>query len=58
VLPASGRVELLTVRDGRVRRLDATVPAAVDAGAVNLAPEATTKLSAEALELRRAWLPG
>jgi len=58
VLPASGRVELLTVRDGRVRRLDATVPAAVDAGAVNLAPEAATKLSAEALELRRAWLPG
>jgi predicted metalloprotease with PDZ domain len=58
VLPASGEVELLTVRDGRVRHLAAVVPAAPDAGAVTLAPEPATRLAAGALELRRAWLPG
>ena len=58
VLPASGEVELLTVRDGRVRHLAAVVPAAPDAGAVTLAPEPATGLAAGALELRRAWLPG
>jgi predicted metalloprotease with PDZ domain len=58
VLPASGEVELLTVRDGRVRHRAAVVPAAPDAGAVTLAPEPATGLAAGALELRRAWLPG
>ena len=58
VLPASGEVELLTVRDGRVRHLAAIVPAAPDAGAVTLAPESAKGLVAGALELRRAWLPG
>lgn len=58
VLPASGEVELLTVRDGRVRTLAATVPPAPDAGAVSLAPEPPAGLAAGVLDLRRAWLPG